>query len=194
MLIDNFNNSVDFLEFVYGFYKTIKANEIRLVYEGKITHQITKAFIALAEAQMAEDQETVRVQRIIFHVMVECLQNISRYADDHESRDNIYSGRGIFMISKNSDIYCITTGNAILNDKIPALKKMIDRVNELDEPMLKDFYIKQMREGRLSEKGGAGLGFIDIRRKTGSKLDYHFLPISDNISFFMLTTTIPRTY
>ncbi len=194
MSVDNFNNSVDFLEFVYGFYKTIKANEIRLVYEGKITHQITKAFIALAEAQMVEDQEAVRVQRIIFHVMVECLQNISRYADDHESGDNIYSGRGIFMISKNSDIYCITTGNAILNDKIPALKKMIDRINELEKPMLKDFYIKQMREGRLSEKGGAGLGFIDIRRKTGSKLDYHFLPISDNISFFMLTTTIPRTY
>jgi hypothetical protein len=194
MSVDNFNNSVDFLEFVYGFYKTIKANEIRLVYEGKITHQITKAFIALAEAQMVEDQEATRVQRIIFHVMVECLQNISRHAYDHESGDNIYSGRGIFMISKNSDIYCITTGNAILNDKIPALKKMIDRVNELDEPMLKDFYIKQMREGRLSEKGGAGLGFIDIRRKTGSKLEYHFLPISDNISFFMLTTTIPRTY
>ena len=194
MSVDNFNNSADFLEFVYGFYKTMKANEIRLVYEGKITHQITKAFIALAEAQMAEDQEAARVQRIIFHVMVECLQNISRYADDHESGDNIYSGRGIFMISKNSDIYCITTGNAILNVKIPALKKMIDRINELDEPMLKDFYIKQMREGRLSEKGGAGLGFIDIRRKTGSKLEYHFLPISDNISFFMLTTTIPRTY
>jgi len=194
MSVDNFNNSVDFLEFVYGFYKTIKANEIRLVYEGKITHQITKAFIALAEAQMVEDQEATRVQRIIFHVMVECLQNISRHADDHESGDNIYSGRGIFMISKNSDIYCITTGNAILNDKIPALKKMIDQVNELDEPMLKDFYIKQMREGRLSEKGGAGLGFIDIRRKTGTKLEYYFLPISDNISFFMLTTTIPRTY
>jgi hypothetical protein len=194
MSVDNFNNSADFLEFVYGFYKTMKANEILLVYEGKITHQITKAFIALAEAQMAEDQEAVRVQRIIFHVMVECLQNISRHADDHESGDNIYSGKGIFMISKNSDIYCITTGNVILDDKIPALKKMIDRVNELDKPMLKDFYIKQMREGRLSEKGGAGLGFIDIRRKTGTKLEYYFLPISDNISFFMLTTTIPRTY
>ena len=194
MPVDNFNNSADFLEFVYGFYKTMKANEIRLVYEGKITHQITKAFITLAEAQMAVDQEAARVQRIIFHVMVECLQNISRHADDHESGENIYSGKGIFMISKNSDTYCITTGNAILNDKIPALKKMIDQVNELDKPLLKDFYIKQMREGRLSEKGGAGLGFIDIRRKTGTKLEYHFLPISDNISFFMLTTTIPRTY
>jgi hypothetical protein len=193
MTADCFNNSADFLEFVYGFYKTMKANEIRLVYEGKITHQITKSFISLAEAQMAEDQEALRVQRIMFHVMVECLQNVSRHADDRDQDETIYSGKGIFMISRNSDMYCITTGNAVLNEKIPALKVMMDKINELDSPMLKNFYMKQMREGRLSDKGGAGLGFIDIRRKTGSKLEYNFLPISDKISFFMLTTSIPRT-
>jgi len=70
---------------------------------------------------------------------------------------------------------------------------MIDKVNELDSSMLKDFYMKQMHEGRLSDKGGAGLGFIDIRRKTGNKLEYYFLPASDKMSFFMLTTAIPRT-
>lgn len=193
MAFDNFNNTSDFLDFVYGFYKTMKANEIRLAYEGKISHQITKAFIALAEAQMVEDQEAIRVQRIIFHVMVECLQNVSRHADDDEPGDNVYSGNGIFMMSKDSNAYYVTTGNAIMNEKIPALKNMIDKVNELDSPMLKDFYMKQMREGRLSDKGGAGLGFIDIRRKTGSKLEYYFLPVSEKISFFMLTTAIPRT-
>ena len=36
-----------FLEFVYDFYKTMKAHEITLVYEGEITHQITKAFNSL---------------------------------------------------------------------------------------------------------------------------------------------------
>jgi hypothetical protein len=181
----------DFLEFVYDFYKTMKAHEISLVYEGKITHQITKAFVSLAEAQMEEDQEAIRVQRTVFHVMVECLQNISRHADDHEST-NIFSGKGIFMVSKNSDMYCLTTGNAIVNEKIAALKKMIDEVNKLDQSQLRNLYMKQMREGRLSEKGGAGLGFIDIRRKSGNELEYHFLPMSDKISFFMLTTTIPR--
>ena len=193
MPVHNFNNNDDFLLFVYGFYKTIKANNICLVYEGKITHQITKSLISLAEAQMAEDKESVRVQRIILHVMVECLQNVSRHADDPDRGDNIYSGKGIFMISKNSDDYYITTGNAILNEKIPALIEMIDKINELDNPMLKDFYMKQMREGRLSDKGGAGLGFIDIRRKTGSKLEYHFFPVSDKISSFMLTTSVSRT-
>ncbi len=185
-------NSAGFLEFVYDFYKSMKTHEIKLVYEGKVTHQITKAFIALAEAQMEEKEETAKVQRTVFHVMVECLQNISRHADEYESGDYIYSGRGIFLVSNTADSYWITTGNAIANKKMDGLKKMIDEVNDLSEEDLKGLYMKQMRDGKLSTKGGAGLGFIDIRRKTGEKLDYHFLPISDTLSFFLLTTVIPR--
>ncbi len=182
-----------FLDFVYDFYSSMKAHEINLVYEGKVTHQITKAFIALAEAQMEEDEEASKVQRTVFHVMVECLQNISRHADEFETGETAYSGKGIFMVSNTNDAYCITTGNAINNEKIPELEEILQQINELDEENLKELYMKQMKEGRLSEKGGAGLGFIDIRRKTGEQLDYHFLPLSESVSFFLLTTLIPRT-
>jgi hypothetical protein len=189
----NGNSEKGFLEFVYDFYASMKAHEIKLVYEGKVTHQITKAFIALAEAQMEENEEASRVQRTVFHVMVECLQNISRHADEFETEESAYSGRGIFMVSNTDQAYCITTGNAIVNEKIPGLGEMLEEINALDEGELKNLYMKQMREGRLSDKGGAGLGFIDIRRKTGERLDYHFLPVSDKISFFLLTTLIPRS-
>jgi hypothetical protein len=182
-----------FLDFVYDFYSSMKAHEINLVYEGKVTHQITKAFIALAEAQMEEDEEASKVQRTVFHVMVECLQNISRHADEFETGETAYSGKGIFMVSNTDDAYCITTGNAINNGKIPELEEMLQQINELNVEDLKELYMKQMKEGRLSEKGGAGLGFIDIRRKTGEQLDYNFLPISESVSFFLLTTLIPRT-
>jgi len=182
-----------FLEFVYDFYASMKAHEIKLVYEGKVTHQITKAFIALAEAQMEEKEETLKVQRTVFHVMVECLQNISRHADEYDTDEIVYSGKGIFMVSNTNEAYCISTGNAILNEKIPSLEKMLEHINDLNDLELKELYVKQMREGRLSEKGGAGLGFIDIRRKTGQKLDYHFLPFSEKVSFFLLTTLISRS-
>ena len=181
-----------FLEFVYEFYTSMKAHEVKLVYEGKVTHQITKAFIALAEAQMEEDEEASRVQRTVFHVMVECLQNISRHADEFEPEEPVFSGKGIFVVSNTDKAYCITTGNAIDNQKIPGLEEMLEQVNSLDGRKLKNLYMKQMREGRLSDKGGAGLGFIDIRRKTGEQLDYHFLPINEKVSFFLLTTLIPR--
>ncbi len=182
-----------FLEFVYDFYKSMKAHEIKLVYEGRVTQQITKAFIALAEAQMEENAEASSVQRKVFHVMVECLQNISRHADEYESGESLHTGKGIFMVSRTEQYWCVTTGNAIFIEKVRELKDMIEQINELNEDELKDLYVRQMREGRLSTKGGAGLGFIDIRRKTKKKLEYNFLPITDKVSFFLLTTYIPRT-
>jgi hypothetical protein len=181
-----------FLEFVYDFYRSMKEHEITLVYEGEITHQITKAFTSLTESNMAKEEESNTVQKKVFHVMVECLQNISKHADDVGENDFMFSGRGIFMVAKGKEDYTVTTGNAIDNGRIGDLKTMLEQINSLDKDELTEMYKKQIKEGRLSEKGGAGLGFIDIKRKTGKNLEYHFLPISEQSSFFLLTSTISR--
>jgi hypothetical protein len=181
-----------FLEFVYEFYKSMKEHEITLVYEGEITHQITKAFTSLTESNMAKEEESNSVQKKVFHVMVECLQNISKHADDFGTNEYLFSGRGIFLVAKGKDDYTVTTGNAVENTKIVDLKKLLEQVNSLEKEELTELYKKQIKEGRLSDKGGAGLGFIDIKRKTGKNLDYHFLPINDEASFFLLTSTIAR--
>ena len=181
-----------FLEFVYEFYKSMKEHEISLVYEGEITHQITKAFTSLTESNMAKEEESNMVQKKVFHVMVECLQNISKHADDFGSNDYLFSGRGIFMVAKGKGDYTVTTGNAVENSKISILKEMLEQINSLDKDELTELYKKQIKEGRLSDKGGAGLGFIDIKRKTGKNLEYHFMPINETASFFLLTSTISR--
>lgn len=186
------SNVKGFLEFVYDFYRSMKAHEITLVYEGEITHQITKAFTSLTESNMAKESEANSVQKKVFHVMVECLQNISKHADSFGSDDFLFAGRGIFMVSKGKDDYHVTTGNVIENDKIVELTEMLDHINSLDREGLKQLYKSQMKEGRLSEKGGAGLGFIDIARKTGNKLEFHFLPIDESSSFFLLTSSVSR--
>ncbi len=182
-----------FLEFVYEFYKSMKAHEISLVYEGEITHQITKAFTSLTESSMAKEEESGTVQRKVFHVMVECLQNISKHADDFGPDDSLFAGRGIFMVSKRETEYSVTTGNAIDKSRVEETQKLLDYINSLGKVELNELYKKQMKEGRLSEKGGAGLGFIDIVRKTGHRLEYHFLPINEHTIFFLLTSTISRT-
>jgi hypothetical protein len=185
-------NVKGFLEFVYDFYKTMKAHEITLVYEGEITHQITKAFTSLTESNMMKELESNAVQKKVFHVMVECLQNISKHADEFAANDFVYAGRGIFLVSKGEGDYSVTTGNVIDNSKINELQSLLDTINSLDKEGLNQLYKTQIKEGRLSEKGGAGLGFIDIARKTGKKLIYHFLPVSETTSFFLLTSTISR--
>jgi hypothetical protein len=189
MVPEEFNSG--YLNFVYDFYKTMKAKEIKIVYEGTITHQIIKAFIALSEAQMEQTGESPRVQRIVFHVMVECLQNISKHScamDDSESEKS----RGIFLVSRQPEYFCITTGNVVQSESIQHLKNTLDHVNNLNKDELTELYKHQMKEGRISEVGGAGLGFIDMSRKTGNPLEYSFLTISEAYSFFVLTIRVSR--
>jgi hypothetical protein len=181
-----------FLDFVYDFYKGMKEHEITLAYEGEINHQIMKTFTSLAEGNMSKADESEALQKKVYHVMVECLQNISKHAVHPEDEMDLEYNRGIFLISRNFQVYNVTTGNVIKKERISYLEELLERVNSLSKYQLDELYKKQLREGHLSEKGGAGLGFIDIRRKTGKNLEYQFLPISDTHSFFLFTSTIPR--
>jgi len=180
------------LDFVYDFYVKMKKNRINLAYEGEITHQITKAFTSLTENSMSLENDPNSVQKKVFHVMVECLQNISKHAEVTNPTSLSKDGKGIFLVSKDENEYNITTGNIVKRNRVPALKKMLENINNLDKKGLKQLYKQQMREGRLSPKGGAGLGFIDIARKTGEKLIYSFLEVDDENSFFVLTSTVLR--
>jgi hypothetical protein len=170
----------------------MKEHKIQLVYEGEITHQITKAFTSLTETNMEIDEESQSTQKKVFHVMVECLQNVGKHAECVECVDNRKEGRGTFMVCKNDNEYTITTGNIVNKSHVNDMTEVLDKINSLDKDGLKQLYKQQIKEGRLSSKGGAGLGFIDIAKKTGNKLHYGFLPVSNEYSFFILTSVISR--
>ena len=180
-----------FLELVYEFYKTMRSNEISLVYEGEITQEITKIFTAMTEKNLEKNAESNTVQRKVFHVMVECLQNISKHADTISTESD--ERRGIVMVSRDDDNYNVITGNIVKNEKVPEMTKNLDYINSLDKEELTALYKQQMKEGVISDRGGAGLGFIDIVKKTGSKLIFQFQHLNDEASFFMLTSTIKRS-
>ena len=181
-----------FIDSVFEFYKLMKSNEVSLVYEGEITHDITKAFTSLTESAMGKADESSSTQRKVFHVMVECLQNISKHAEEVEAGKIHKEKRGVFLIHKDESQYGVTTGNIVAIENIKDLKEQLDLINSLDKEGLKKLHKEQIKGGTLSDKQGAGLGFIDIAKKTGNPLEYHFLDIDDQVSFFILTSRIER--
>lgn len=185
-------NPPDFMKFVHDFHKTMVEYNLQLVYEGEVNQTITKAFTTLAEKNMDVDDEDVTTKKRVYHVMVECLQNICKHADDVETGEPYRPGHGIFIVGKSTGDYVITTGNVIANKRVEQIRSLLEKVNSLNPEELKELYKKQMRETRLSDKGGAGLGFIDIVKKTGNKLEYHFEPLNDLTSFFILKTNVTK--
>ena len=183
--------SKGFLSYIYDRYTNLQIKDITLLFEGQITHQVMKALTGLVEEQLDEVEDD-KVLRRVYHVMVESLQNINRHAESYEYRGHPYPGMGLVLVAKNRERFQVTTGNIIEHAHAEEISMFLGKLNAMDSDALDDLYKKQMREGITSPKGGAGLGFIDIRRKTGNHLDYSFVNIDEETTFFIFTSTISR--
>lgn len=181
----------EFMEFVFRIHNSMVNNRILLVYEGEINQDITKAFTTMTQKNLDEDEQTsVPIKKRVYHVMVECLQNIGKHSDNIESGESEAPGNGIFMVSRSDKGFNVITGNAIANTRIEEITVMLNKVNEMTEDEIKSYYKQRILESRISDKGGAGLGFIDIVKKTGNKIEFHFEKLNDITSFFIVKTLI----
>lgn len=179
------------MKYVYDLHKSMREQNLILVYEGEFTQEITKSVLSMAERNMDSMGEESTIKRKVFNVMVECLQNIVKHGEGYKKDESI-NYDAVFMIGKKNDEYVIASGNPLYNDDVNKLKSKLDRVNELDKEGLKQLYKDIIKSTTISEKGGAGLGFVDMARKSGRKLEYEFIQMDDERSFFALRTTIGR--
>lgn len=175
-------------------YSQLLAREIIIAYDGDVTHQIMKAFTNLVEDKLENEQENESVTRRLYHILVECLQNINRHAegmDPHDSDDD-FPGRGALLVSKSDDYFRVITANLINNSQVDGLKGFLESINDLSEDALNELYKEKLMTGKLSPKGGAGIGFIDIRRKTANKMEFRFIENDADTSFFLFNVKISR--
>lgn len=177
-----------FLKTVLTLYDEMNENGASLVYLGEFSHEITKMFSSMAESDMLSKADDRQVKRRVYHIIVETLQNMNKHSDEISEDQSI--GNGLFLIGKKNDTYYIITSNKILIERKESLKDAIDQVNEATPEDLKKMHKEQMVKGKLSDKGGAGLGLIDIARKTTEKLEYQFIPIDKKFMFFILKVEI----
>ncbi len=175
---------------VFSIYKAMEGAGIILSFKGDITSDLLTSVLQIMENKMESIHEEPKIKKKVYHVLVECLQNLYHHMDEIPSHINGKDRSAIFMIGKTSEGYSIITGNYILNENVTGLKDRINEINQLSKDELKEYYKKVLTNGEISMKGGGGLGIIDIARKSGEKLVYDFLPINDAASFFVLKIKI----
>ena len=157
-----------------------------------VTSELLTTILSIMESKMESYDEKPKVKKKVFNVLVECLQNLYHHIDkDKVSVDvTTFDNSALLMIAKNIDDYQIMTGNYMETKYVERLKDKLDLVNSMDKLELKTYYKEILSNGNRSEKGTAGLGMIDIARKSGQKLDYHFMKFDDTMTFFSLTVKI----
>jgi len=180
------NNSVNSI--ILDIFEKTGASDLNYIYRGLFTQNITEAILELAERNIDEINQPSQLRRRVYFLMVESLQNITRY---QALKPDISQKSGVFFIQKKGDRYYISTGNLIENDKIKYVAERLQLVNKLSKEELKDYYRQILRNGKFTEEGGAGLGLIEMTRKSGNRLTFRFERIDDEHSYFYLHTVMP---
>jgi hypothetical protein len=179
------------MNYIYDLHRTMMSQNLILVYQGDFTQETTKSILTMAERNLDSSGEESAIKRKVFNVMVESLQNIVKHSDelvDGETR----SHAAIFLIGREANRYSIMSGNPIRKSNVEGLQKSLDRINGLDKDGLKELYKEIIKNTTISDKGGAGLGFVDMARKSGSKLEFSFPEMNADYCFFCLKVNVPR--
>lgn len=165
-------------------------------YKGVVSADLLTSVLNIMEDKLAIIEESVSIRKKVYNVLVECLQNLYHHNEGKgtftkNAKQSISSDKAsILIISKPADFYEIKTGNFIENQKVEKLKSKINHINNLDKEGLRDLYVSILNDGEYSNKGTAGLGLIDIARKSNKKIEYEFKPINDQYSFYCLNVKI----
>ena len=179
------------MNYIYDLHRTMMAEKLILVYEGDFTQESTKSILAMAERNLDTSGEDSSIKRKVFNVMVEALQNIVKHSDELVD-GTIKSHAAIFLIGRDEKRYSIMSGNPIRKENIDRLNTALEKINSLGKDGLKDLYKEIIKNTTISEKGGAGLGFVDMARKSGEKLEYSFPEMNTEYAFFCLQVTVSR--
>jgi hypothetical protein len=178
---------------IYDMYKQMENEEIILAFRGNISEELLTSVFQIIETRMDMSPAELRLKKKVNNILVECLQNVYHHMEDftEEEKKNNDTGSAMFLVCKDgTGSYRIVTGNYILNSNVMKLQNRIDEINSMSKEELKTHYLESLTKTELSTKGGAGLGMIDMARKSGQKLDYRFDPLNDRISFFSLMIQI----
>ena len=168
----------------------MKHNDIMLSFKGDVTSEMLTSMLQIMEAKLDNLGEPSKMKRKVYNVLVECLQNLYHHRDEMKRIGIDEESAAIFMIGRNDKGYNIVTGNYILTERVESLKGKIDHVNSLDKDGLKTLYKEVLNNDERSQKGGGGLGIIDIARKSGQNLVYDFMEVDKSYSFFSLYINI----
>jgi hypothetical protein len=175
---------------IFRLYREMERDHVLLSFKGSISPDLLSAVYQVMETKLNELGEDPKKKKKVYHVLVELLQNIYHHMDEMQEAESGHRD-AMFMISRSEDgIYYIYTGNFILREKRDLMSERIEKINAMSPEELRAHHVGRLETTELSEKGGAGLGIIDIARKSGNRLIYSFHDVSDKYSFFTLLVNV----
>jgi hypothetical protein len=171
----------------------LSQRDIVLSFKGRLDYDVIGELIASLKEKMKQRKVRFGLYKKILTLMIESLENIIRYRaifDEQEVVLDNYPPE--FLIAFENDKVFIETVNSIFNSDIDKLNKKLIQLNSLSLDELRELYKLTITNGKFSDKGGAGLGIIEMTKIADEKLEFNFTAVDNQVSLFFLRVVINK--
>lgn len=155
--------------------KSIQLHELMLArgtffcYAGPLSEQVLTSISAVVREQLTDAQTDLSIKNTVFSIFIEQAQNIIRYSGARLEG----SGVGSVSISHTDSGFMLESVNEISLAGKERVEQVLRELKEMDASELKSAYRQRIKSGPPRGSVGAGLGFIEVARRSSS-FDYSF--------------------
>lgn len=165
---------------------------IQICFNGPLSHSIIEE-LGLAVRRYLENESGGSDKMMdVFAVYIEQTQNVRNYAQKKllDSPQSAAFNAITLLIGREDEHYVVVSGNVVSQADLSVLTEKIELLQTLDSDGLKQLYKTQRRKPVEPGALGAGLGLIDMARKTSEPLSYEVQNIDSETAFFTLKAVI----
>ena len=178
---------------LFKHYMEMCRQNMILSFKGTLSQEILADLGEIIKNYVGDLKERPRVVRRVFSIFIEVAQNILHHSAEKVTLgDRQERGAGIIMVSETEEEFEIVSGNLITNSSAKAIEESCNIVNSLDKEGLKKAFLEKINLPVDENQKGAGLGLIDIARKSENKIQFKIERVDRTHSFFMLSVKIDK--
>lgn len=166
----------------------LQENGILINFSGRFTQEIIEELGDAVKRYLETENTPQSYTYNVFAVFIEQTQNIKNYGrakEDTELGERI-AASGIVAIGKSKEGYFVSSGNLIESSDAKKLTASLDALAQLDKAQLKKLFKERMRQEVPPGAQSAGIGLIDMARRSAKPLEYAVMQIDGILAFFTL--------
>lgn len=170
----------------YPLYRGLAGDDLCFAYSGEFHDEHTGRLIDIGEAALEGSTSVRGARQRLAYVMVEAYQNIIRHRarlPDTLAREH---GRSLFLLRIHGNAQQVIALNPVPVAERAALERSLAGLEGLDPVGLKERFLNKLSQEGMGERGGAGLGLIEMARRSGQDLKHRISPLDDDHLLFLL--------
>lgn len=174
---------------VHSVFRALRQDEHAFLFSARFHDEHTARLIALGEAMFAGRAGGSNKGRIAF-LMVEAYQNVIRHRAPMLPALEAAQGRSMFMFRWPPSGPEVITANPVMRENVTGLESSIARLRGADAGELKRMFLSGLRQEHDGSRRGAGLGLIEMARRSGSDPGHSLRGLGDDRSLFVLSIRV----